>query len=75
MCFLDVSTQSEADEDLTDGEMTTYDGSTVSLSISPLMSPEKGGKDDVSYAVGSKCLRAQIVDAELSRLCISGLGF
>lgn len=34
--------QSEADEDLTDGEMTTYDGSTVSLSISPLMSPEKG---------------------------------
>nr|XP_055028602.1 adducin 3 (gamma) b [Misgurnus anguillicaudatus]XP_055028603.1 adducin 3 (gamma) b [Misgurnus anguillicaudatus] len=34
--------QSEADDELTDGEMTTYDGSTVSLSISPLMSPERG---------------------------------
>ncbi|ROL45251.1 Gamma-adducin [Anabarilius grahami] len=34
--------QSEADEEFTDGEMTTYDGSTVSLSISPLMSPERG---------------------------------
>ncbi|XP_052001388.1 gamma-adducin-like [Xyrauchen texanus] len=33
---------SEADEQFTDGEMTTYDGSTVSLSISPLMSPERG---------------------------------
>uniref|UniRef100_A0A671MX96 Gamma-adducin-like n=1 Tax=Sinocyclocheilus anshuiensis TaxID=1608454 RepID=A0A671MX96_9TELE len=33
---------SEADEEFTDGEMTTYDGSTVSLSISPLMSPERG---------------------------------
>uniref|UniRef100_A0A673HEF6 Gamma-adducin-like n=1 Tax=Sinocyclocheilus rhinocerous TaxID=307959 RepID=A0A673HEF6_9TELE len=34
--------QSEADEEFTDGEMTTYDGSTISLSISPLMSPERG---------------------------------
>uniref|UniRef100_A0A672QMF7 Gamma-adducin-like n=1 Tax=Sinocyclocheilus grahami TaxID=75366 RepID=A0A672QMF7_SINGR len=33
---------SEADEEFTDGEMTTYDGSTMSLSISPLMSPERG---------------------------------
>lgn len=27
--------------------MTTYDGSTVSLSISPLMSPERGGIDSL----------------------------
>lgn len=45
MYFPIQALQSEADEEFTDGEMTTYDGSTISLSISPLMSPERGGKD------------------------------
>lgn len=37
------------DEDATDAdEMTTFDGSTISLSLSPIMTPAKQGNQKIS---------------------------